>query len=608
MTSVIGFEGIWPTESVVAWGAAALHDGAVIWNSFSRHTTKASTLQQLPPSESYTSIEPISIRDEYKNASVVVVGIRSVSTFAHHFKVDTGKLGGFLQYKRSKGCLYYIFKDRSSFDGYVSEVISGLVFHLLKERIDHAVARELLTNALTLAPHSPHLHALRVIFSDFAVRPLQVARSCVRGERDIATFEAIVKACRPKPVDYWLKYQDGIAAGGGLDIDVAAKQFQALAAIDKKVKPYLVKRIPFLESEADVPSFRLRKFASRSADIAFGVDVEGEPLISRVARYMELQLFQDILRGNIPSELSSDPEFMSHVETLVHPTADTILLQRPLGDEEDEREDERVYFEDIFIEKDARPDTTLTLLGYTQGTAREVRAIEIKLFPGFREIVSLEKNGHGHPPLGTEIYRSRHDFLFRPAIFTLQKFVDTKGRSKFFLQSVHMVERDERHLLSAIPSTIVPGAFLLENDLEVHHADGGRIDVNDVELWPGHEQINVVTADKWMMRYAKWCKRRELERAEAFAATWVPPAKPKTPSAIMRVLIALDDHGGSHLIGDLIASLYETYGVAIRRNNTRREVRNNHELVTFDTDDDERVSITPLGRLHVRIHKAATGG
>lgn len=600
MIRVIGFEGTWPQDSVVAWGAAALQDGSVVWNSFSRHSENVNHLSGADSSDAYTTIEPVDIRDDYRTSDVVVVGIRLSHVSATHFRVDTDRIGGFVQHKRSKGCLYYILKDRQAFDAYANEVVAGLFLHLMKQSIAPPVALDLITAALSLAPHSPYLHAMLVVFSNSSRRAVGIANASLRTDQDKATFQAIVTACNPVADDLWLKYEHGIAAGGGLDIDVAVKQFHSMDIIHRNIKTVLVKRIPYLDDETDIPPFRLRRLKVGSADIALGIDVDGEPLISRVARYMELRIFQEILRGNIPQELSDAPEFLDAVEALVHPTPETVLSQRGLGADRDER----VYFE-TFTERDATPELPFSVFGFVQGTVREVKSIEIRLFPKMREVVSIETNGHGQAPDGADVFRARNDFLFLPAVFVLQRFVDPRGRYKFFLQSVRLLEGQGSVAVDAIPSTFVPGAFMRDPDATIERTESGRIVVLDLDIRHSDNRASLGQAESWMREYAERCRARELELASSGVATWVPPVRPKPLSAMARILLAVSARGGSVLISDLTGDLYQKHGVAVRRNNTRREIRENPELIVFDSEDDERVVLTELGHLYVSIYTAA---
>ncbi len=74
----------------------------------------------------------------------------------------------------------------------------------------------------------------------------------------------------------------------------------------------------------------------------------------------------------------------------------------------------------------------------------------------------------------------------------------------------------------------------------------------------------------------------------------------------MRILLALEARGGHSLISDLIADVNEMAGVSVRRNNTRREIREHPDLVSYDPEDEERVRIEPEGRVYLKIYRAGS--
>src|SRR5439155_8859345 len=96
---------------------------------------------------------------------------------------------------------------------------------------------------------------------------------------------------------------------------------------------------------------RVYEMRAASANIGFGVTLPNRPLIERVARYFELQLLQEILRGQVPAELVADTKFQDELEKLISPGEDTRVLQSGLGRDEIEP----VVFEP-FQAADAKPD------------------------------------------------------------------------------------------------------------------------------------------------------------------------------------------------------------------------------------------------------------
>ena len=604
MSKVIALEGTWPSDAVVAWGAAALQSGeaGAVRNTVSRALQdEASWKQLVDEGHAWKLPEPITIRPEYEENRLVLVGIRTDSTNHDFLLADTGKLGGLIAQKRSKPYLFYVFSDREAFDEYATDTAASITWYALKQPADKPELSDLIAAGLILAPTDPQLHALRVTLASNRGRATAVSRAALAGSPALPAFERLLQALTADAhVDYWLKYQDGIAEGGGLDVDVAAVQLGALAFVHKRLVPVLQERYPFLQSETSVPSFRFRNLEAASAKLGFGVSLEGRPLLDRVARYLEIDLLQEVLRGHVPEPLVNDREFQEHLERLCRPSPDTTVRQRPLQTDEDEA----VVYEP-FSRSHARHDANVTALAYVQGAYKRLRRAELRLSSSISEVVSTENNGFDRPPVGADVFQqAAGSYFFRPSVVKLDRFADDQGRYRWYLSSIAILKIDQTASISAVPSAILPGALFQHAALSVK-----RVSESDYEL-PGltlrlENPLTLSTAEKWMSDFFGYAAQYELKHGLDPDVSWVRPLKLKPASALMRVLLVLQKRGGTALLPDLISDVNALAESRVRRNNTRREIRNAPELAVFDPEDDELVHITAVGSQHALIYMRA---
>jgi hypothetical protein len=608
MKRVVGFEGSWPTSALIAWGAAAVEDDVALTNTSTGHSTSPLSKADLVTSGALTLLpDAIELRPEHESLALIVLALRKDNDQFQLLVPDTGRLGGVAGTKRSKTVNFYVFRDRTAFAQYASDIAERVTSSVLRSPRSDESTRALISSALILMPSSPYLHALRAYFAATDQgRAAAVSRSALFDETARRTFDQLLAALTLKPTSasqYWLKYEDGIADGGGLDADDAAQQFGALAKIHKKILPILVDQTPFLESSDEIPSPRVHELQAASANIGFGIALPNRPLFERVARYFELQMIQDIVRGNVPLDLQDDGDFQDALSRLLNPSPDTRVLQTPLG----QVEPEPVAFQAPFEAQNAQADARMVLFGTVEGITGEVRRAELKFFPQVRESVSTTDDGNGHSPEGHTVFYNRNDFLFRPAVFGVERFVDPNRRYRFFLQSCQILDAGDSVEIDAIPSSVVTGAFLQPpSPVSVAVTSGGGVTIAGIDMCM-RQSPSLSSVRCMLVEFEQWAKAYEISVAERGEARWVKPVQPRRPSALYRLLIALSAKGGSAVVTDVIVEINRRFDTMVRRNNTFREIGRNRELLGSDEEDDDKIQLTPRGQLFVRIYQEAGG-
>ena len=314
-------------------------------------------------------------------------------------------------------------------------------------------------------------------------------------------------------------------------------------------------------------------------------------------------MLQEIVRGNVPRDLQGDADFQAALSALLNPDPDTRVLQTPLG----QLESEPVAFQSPFEVRSARPDARLRLFGAVEGITKEVRRAELKFSCSVRESVSTTDDGQGNAPEGNSLFQRQNDFLFRAAIFGATRYVDQNGRYRFYLNSCSVLSSGEAAQIDAVPSSVVLGAFLvLPAPMWVSVAATGEVTIDGTSIG-STQRPNLQTMGQMLSQFESWARDVEISVAEKGLGNWVRAVHPRRPSALYRLMVALDARGGSGVVSDVIADVNELFDTAVRRNNTFREITRNQELLETDSDDDDFIRLTDRGQLLVDIYKKAGG-
>jgi hypothetical protein len=610
MIRVFGFEGTRPDDANIAWGAAALLvKPDTLLNAHSRLTVPLADLSKTDATESVVALPDDVVVSEDDAASDITVAAIRRSEHSHLFLVRKNTQSGEIARRIRGQTTFYVFATKADFAAYADRVAGQVIVELLKKEPDaREVQQRLIYDALVLAPHHPHLHALRTLTAPDIKATERLARASLRSDSDREAFRQFLEALTADSIDYRMKYEGGIAAGQGLDIEDAVQQFGALkTVISKGLIPHLRKVIPFLRTdEVELPMQRVLLHAG-SAEIIFSVNVKDESRLRRVARYLELQYLQDALQGNLPATFPHDSTFLQAFEQVLQPTVDTVLTHKPFG---------AVDFEDVviqpFVSTGIREDAPFEILGAPQGASSELKRIDIKFFPFMREAVSLEDDGSGSPGLGRHHFRERNDFLFRPFVFKVQRISDSTHRHRFFLLSSRLLDVNVPDRITAIPSTVVPGAYLIDLDLPIVVSEGGLTIGNDY-IGETPESPSFNTWESFLHEYGQWCQNYEFTRGATADAKWLPPSKAKPPTKTIRVLMVLAE------LGEAAVPLSQVRNVLRKRRThereprlglgaIRREVEHSRFFETQQYEEELLVKMTADGARLLSIYRKAMTG
>jgi hypothetical protein len=589
--SVIGLEGIVPTTAVVAWGAAAIRNGEALQNSLSGAKISVAKLHQLD----VTLFEArVALNEVTEDAPLIAVMVNRASILQRYFKADPGREGVVLGHGYSKNWWYYVFQNRSLFDVYAHTVADRVLKYLFKQT--HLAAEstgDMLRWALVLTPSHPVLNALRVHVANKPEIMEKFARASLRSVEAKEDFQHILDALRGGTSTWVLKYEGGIAEGGGLDVPDTAKTFNEVDVAQQHVIPYVRTKFPFLQKPRGA---RVAFFEAASATITFKPIVKDQTIGDMVARYLTMYWVQEMLRGNKPpiAETKSLHEALDHLSA---PDDNTTATQVRLEEDVPEKLAPIARLEATRVE-DMR---VLRVLGIVNGLSRGTK-LEIALSPGNVAIVSTADNGQGDLPLGVDVIDARADFLRMPALATLIR--KTSGGSEHFdLQKLTLLRPGAEGEVDSFPSTVVTRAYVHATEPLPVRAGPEVIDVLGFGQ-VAYPQRSRESEQAWLSALKPLIEQFEMSR-RPLPSGWIPPAGGFRPRAVERLLIALFESGGRTPLKDLVAYVQTQFsGAVVRMNNTRREVKANAALLQFDPRDASIVIWTEQGQRIAEILRA----
>jgi hypothetical protein len=590
MAEVVAFEGKRNARLYVAWGTAAIRDGETLRNGTRgmsavfvedefRALVQEGALTELP--------KPIEISAEEGSRALVVLEIETTEGFEHQLHVDRNRITTVIAATTSATHHYYVFDGHDTFRQ-VAETIIGQILECLLYLEEWNDAHErLLRSAMALDAHHPVVNALRAFRSKNANTFLPVARSNLRSDDARDVFENAWLAFTNTDLRYVLKYKGGLVREeGGIQIGDVAKLMKSIQHAHPILATTITRRYPFLQRPPETQLYELK-----AASAEFHFTVPAVSLGERLARYLELRLFERSLDGDVPEDGAKSPAFVEAVRQITKPDEKTLVSQR-LGSAA-----LRPVQTTVATEGKDDWSTPLTVLGYQSGLVRDTEQIEINIFPGERILVSSTDNGSKQRPIGLDFLQTTRDFLYHPALYKIQRRRHELSE-RFFLQEVVVLKPGTKGVATAIHSSVVAGAFVCNLEIRVNRPNVNKLTFGDATL-SGIDARAIGDAREWMLRFSTIC--RGLELADTRHGRLAPSKMGEAPFLI-QVLWAVAELGGEAAQNDVVEKINEHYTKSALVNNTRREVRRNKTLLGFHEEDGQTIVILPEGKLYLAAY------
>jgi hypothetical protein len=597
--NVIGFEGQFDDDALVTWTTPALEADGWILNPRTHARLPGTMLGDLIRQGHLTLLtKPKQITTEDAENPLVLVIVRLTNPICDVALIDTGKAGGLVKHWHTKKIQYYLFTNQDAFDLYAQQIATKVLSRTINADLGGDTAKALISIGLILRSHDPFLNVFRVLTSKAErdkVKQLALAR--IGDNRDRQEFEKFLAAYTETGAEYTLKYDKGIAEGGGFDIDVAATTLEAFETMHEYVEPLMREMYPFLGPT--IPPPRFRALRPGSAELVFATTIEDRPMQERVARYLELRLVEQILSGELPKTILFDRKMEQAVRRVAQPTPETIVTYTPLAGGDTKNVSVTWGQESELVRS-----PHFSALVYQSGLMKDGAKVELHVSPRRMITVSSQHTGEGGIPEGIDYLESEHDFLRRPLVATLCRHTNALGREEFWLIRLELLKVGRPQKVTAAPSSIVDGAFLIGLDISMRIDDVGTIHTSIGEV-SGTEVRSLTGAKTWMERYLTLCEDHELALPQTAAVVYLRPVRPPKTSALARVILALDSLGGAAKLSKLVGHINLMFATYVRDNNTRREVLRNGRLLRFDETDDGTAMLTEAGKNWARLFQLA---
>ncbi len=605
--TLLGFEGSRSASSILAWGSAAvLLDGQLInaetrssvsWNDAER--------QRLLEEGAITLFDRALSLEEWDGTSELAILALASDALARRLTIDTGKVGGFLKAHHLKDQRVYVFDGLESVRR-CGAMLATQVASLLGEERKGFGANRLIDAGLSLNPADPAVNAFSVQLASDKVFAEELARGHIVDPQELQRFELLLRAFsvaasksfKPKgdkSADYVIKMNGGIVPKeGGLSTKYLASVAGSINEIQPVASSLVASHFPFLPQP---PSPNMSEAIAASAEFHFSAALSGDTFLERVSRFCALTYIDKIISGDIDA-----PELAQPVSFLREPSPDTQVQLKRLGEKK-------------LIPAPApssRPRPTdwkrsreLTLLGYQSGLIRDGDRIEVSVAPKWRLQMPSSNNGDRSQPTGIEAVLDRDDFLFRPTLYTVVREDEPSHASRFFLRKIRPLGVGEDDVVTALPSSTVKDAYCLNLKWKVHRASNDLLTL-DGRAIRGVAAHNARSARDWIATlYAFY---RELELSADWRRTaYLKPARAGDTSALIRLTVSLAALGGDALVSELVSEIDRRYAVAVRVNNTRREVLRNGDLLEFHGRQGKRIRLTDKGKRFARLVEVSGG-
>jgi hypothetical protein len=579
---IVGFEGVCEGDTPVTTAAAAFETkDQWLVNSITKHRVPLENKESLAKSGHLTLLKkPTDVPDDLLTKQCVMVLVQPNTELGSYFAVDLGKVGGLVTKGRHSELRYYLFGNKASFEKYRRNVCDRVVSIVLSSD-DPTSFNDLVRWTAAFCPGNPTIQALRVHLSTRKDYLRGLAVKSIRPQ-DQEIFDEFLAALTNIDLVYTLKYQNGVATGGGFDVDDAFRTFKKINDLHCKLKPLMLSRFPFLTSQ-DLPPPRMRSLVAASAEVHLASDIEGKPLIERVARNLELRLIHRLLSGQDFS-MFDDENLLDAAKEVCQPTQET-QLQHALGKEK---------IEPVVLRSRRKSELAqgnpMTVFCFQSGIMKNGSRVELNLGADLTLTFTVTNLTEGSSYLDTET-----DFLRRPLTATFRRELNSDGGQKLFLLKLSPLRVGDWEYVTAIPSSILKHVFLTNVSIQLTRVNDDKIE-SDLGDICGLSARTKQQALQWAKDWTALCVEHELRLASAGNCFFseAPMRHKKQASALERILVSLRFSGGKATIPSLINDINYRFNTDVRINNTRREVLRS-DLIEFDPENDQVIRLKDRG-------------
>lgn len=525
------------------------------------------------------------------------VAIDPATPALRYIRPEAGKTVGVLASSGSKQASWWLFESSSAFRRYATDRLTVILRELLKTKPDETLRAPLFSAGRVLDRSHPFLAALRVHYSTDELRYRQsiVARAEVASSpTGLADFEACMMALDAGAVEanhgVTLRYIDGVAAGGGLDLSDAAKILGNIGRLWEPIHSWLKEQFPWLAAFVSEP--RLMELKPSSAALKFSAHPKEASPGEYLARHFALRELDRLLHD--PSEWAADnPQVIQTLREVVEPTPETNATLVRLGGG-----DAVPLTPPEVVAPRSAQTVSVAALGYQSGLVNDAGNIEFMVAPGAPVLVPADENGEGLLPAGLDFLGTNSDVLYQCAWVRLQCRIPMSGPVRWYVNQFQHLGNGRFHV-DGFPSTVLPGAlFVLPTYIPVM-VEGEAVRIGDETVQ--YKSRGPQPARDWLLELQRVTQPIEERAARAGTAKWIPVSRRVGRLiALARIAEVLaQSPTGAMPVSEVVDVIQERYKLQVRVNNTRREVLRQQAYVTFADQARKILQVTEIGRIFV---------
>lgn len=511
---ILGVEGEWSSAEPLTWGAAVLDLGTEIANSLSRLRSAKSKLNDYAFAGAIHRLRPIEIGSTDAWGSVLLLLRKSTTANLDRF-APSAQGQGLLESGYTKDFRWYLFGSLAAFSEHADSVAARVFQEVAPPDVRRSPeSADLLAIAMLFAPRDSRLLALR---ANQAGTTAVAARLLRARAADPDVFDGARRALTNDLDAYMLKYSGGQAEGGGLPASVAAQKLRDVVKVDRALVPVVRAQFPKFAPK-NLPEIHTQEMVAASATFHFTAGDADDPVATLMGQ-AKLRLFKEALDGHIPPALLADRGVISALNRLAKPDPETQVEHAfggkgtPFAPIKYEPTEDGSY----------SPREVLRCLGYLEGVFNRQHKIEAGIVLSTNIELSTSDDGHGQIPAGVSILQASNDFLYTPAIFTIQRFEGLKGELRVYLKALEILGPEPAEI-DAIPSHI--GGMLFHCRAVASFA-ADRLEVRQAD---NTSPILEILTGRTAPQAAAWREKlgdraRPLELAAASAGSWIQVAK-----------------------------------------------------------------------------------
>lgn len=555
MIEVLGIDGRVPEANQVRWGAALVRCDGVLRNSLSWVSVTESEANELSHYDCIGRLDaPWSlnaISDRRIKGSVLLFIGMAVPHYDYLKKIAWKQ--AIVDFTKRQNLTLVIFESLAAFNEYADSIAQYIFSIFMNQSSPTEEEITLLEIGVELSQRNPHLLACKSFVDRENLNKRIILRRLCNTEELIASFDSVWNALERRQFLYKVKYRDGIAKRGGLDISHMSMLCSSFASIQR-----IIEREQRREYYGKLPTavcsgLQLNSMSPNSATFEFTSSLDDDTPLMRYMRQKSIRKLKSLMNGVIPDNLRTNAKFMRQLERVASPDEETVVLHQ--WDEQDE-------YSEVLHKKsnksEFKPVREISCLGFIEGVFHKLQKIELRVGRNLTIEVSAVDNGDGEFPDNISVTKERNDILFRPMRIRMIPMRNAEGELRVYLRGLHLIDAVScriKHIQSQVKCS-----HFLKAEFDV--CQRGDTLIVGPELYSQTTEVSIKgnslsAAEEWIDALCNACGEFELDKAAVENSQWFQCGATERLSALDKCVMALNKLGGKGNYTQVVKSLRE---------------------------------------------------